>query len=88
MPIVRCPQCNSQMMVENRDAGHEVECPVCMAAFMHHILAAPTAGTRKPGLRIGGSAPAQRGPAAASKAGRAGRLNTRRWGDDAARTRV
>lgn len=34
MPVVRCPQCNSQMMVETPDAGHEVECPACMAAFV------------------------------------------------------
>ena len=48
MPVARCPQCNSQMMVESRDAGHEVECPVCMAAFVAPRDETPESEDRRP----------------------------------------
>ena len=48
MPVVRCPQCNSQMMVEPRDAGHEVECPACMAAFVAPKRETPESEDRRP----------------------------------------
>ena len=48
MPVVRCPQCNSQMMVEPPDAGHEVECPVCMAAFVAPRDETPEPQDRRP----------------------------------------
>ena len=51
MPVVRCPQCNSQMMVEPPDAGHEVECPACMAAFVAPKAPTPLATDERPPLR-------------------------------------
>jgi hypothetical protein len=33
MPVSRCPRCDTQVQIDERDLGYDVECPMCRAVF-------------------------------------------------------
>lgn len=33
MPVSRCPRCDAQVQIDERDLGYDVECPLCRAVF-------------------------------------------------------
>ncbi len=43
MPVSRCPRCDTQVQVDDRDLGYDVECPNCRAVFEARPLNGPPA---------------------------------------------